>query len=130
MSSSARHPLGTLPLLQDVPTAVVDRLAALMTAVRVPAGEVVISEGALNRQFVLVEHGTLHVTRDGEQIAEIGPGEFVGELSLLGDRRATATVTAVADVRAYVSSSAEFGGLLHSVLGSHIAAAAAARRAA
>ena len=130
MSTSTRHPLGTLPPLQDLPASVVERLASLMTPVRVPAGEVVISEGALNRQFVLVEQGRLHVTRGGQLIAELGPGEFVGELSLLGDRRATATVTTATDVRAYVSSSAEFGGLLHSVLGGHITTTAAARRAA
>ena len=130
MTQRTRHPLGSLPLLRDLPDHVVDRLASLMTAVRVPAGQVLIVEGAVNRQFVLVEQGRLRVSRHGELVAELGPGEFVGELSLLADRRATATVTAATDLHAYVSSSAEFGGLLRTALGSTIATTADARRAA
>ena len=63
------------------------------TPVRVRAGEVLVREGARNRQFVLLQEGTLRVTRGGEQVAELGAGDFVGELSLLGDGTATATVT-------------------------------------
>jgi CRP-like cAMP-binding protein len=108
----------------------VERLEGLMTAVRVPAGEVLVRQGARNRQFVLVEEGTVQVTRDGEEIARLGAGEFVGELSLLGDGTATATVTTVTDVVARVSTSAEFDALLHSAVGGAIQSTAAQRRVA
>ena len=130
MRNRTRSPLTRLPLLADVPPAVVERLEGLMTSVRVPAGEVLVREGARNRQFVLVEQGTVQVTRDGQDIAQLGAGEFVGELSLLGDGTATATVTTLTDVVARVSSPAEFDGLLHSALGGAIQAAAADRRVA
>lgn len=123
----SRHPLGTLPLLDGASDADVQRLAALMTGVRIPAGNVLVAEGARNRQFFVLEEGTVRVTRDGEQVAELGAGNFVGEVSLLGDGRANATVTAVTDVKAYVSSSVEFDALLHSVLGGTISSAAASR---
>lgn len=126
----SRHPLGTLPLLDGASDADVQRLAALMTAVRIPAGDVLVAEGARNRQFFVLEEGAVRVTRDGEQVAELGAGDFVGEVSLLGDGRANATVTATTDVKAYVSSSAEFDGLLHSVLGGTISSAAASRNVA
>ena len=122
-----RHPLRSLPLLDGASDAVVDRLAALMTSVRIPAGDVLVVEGARNRQFFLIESGTVTVTRGGQQVAELGAGDFVGEVSLLGDGRANATVTATTDVQGWVSSSVEFDGLLHSVLGSTIQGAAATR---
>lgn len=127
MFHRSRHPLGTLPLLDGASDAVVERLASLMTSVRIPAGEVLVTEGSRNRQFFVLEHGTVRVTRGGQQVAELGAGDFVGEVSLLGDGRANATVTAVTDVKGYVSTSAEFDGLLHSVLGSAIQDAAASR---
>jgi CRP/FNR family cyclic AMP-dependent transcriptional regulator len=43
--------------------------------------------------------GTLEVTRGGEHVADVGPGEFVGEMALLtGDER-NATVTVATDAR-------------------------------
>jgi len=123
----SRHPLSTLPLLHGAPDAVVQRLASLMTAVRVPSGEVLVNEGARNRQFFLLERGAVRVTRGGERVTELGAGDFVGEVSLLGDGRANATVTTVTDVQGYVSTSTEFEALLRSVLGSTIQDTAAAR---
>ena len=123
----SRHPLGTLPLLNGASDADVQRLASLMTGIRIPAGDVLVVEGARNRQFFVLEEGTVRVTREGQPVAELGAGDFVGEVSLLGDGRANATVTAVTEVQAYVSSSAEFDALLRSVLGGTIQGAAAAR---
>ena len=123
----SRHPLRSLPLLDGVSDAVVDRLASLMTGVRIPAGDVLVTEGARNQQFFVIEEGTVRVTRGGQQVAELGAGDFVGEVSLLGDGRANATVTAVTDVKGYVSSSVEFDGLMHSALGNEITSVAATR---
>ena len=122
-----RHPLGRLPLLDGASNAVVERLASYMTPVRLPAGVVLVAEGERNVQFVLVESGTVSVTRDGRQVAQLGAGDFVGELSLLGDGVANATVTTTTQVDAYVSSSREFDALLRSTLGDTIQATAAQR---
>ena len=130
MKHRTRSPLASLPLLADAPTAVLDRLETLMTPVRVRAGQVLVRQGARNRQFVLVQEGTLRVTRAGSPVAELGAGDFVGELSLLGDGTATATVTTVTDAVVWVSTSAEFDGVLHSTLGTAIEAAAQDRRVA
>ena len=125
-----RSPLASLPLLADAPDSVLARLETLMTPVRVRAGQVLVRQGARNRQFVLVQEGTLRVTRDGAQVAELGAGDFVGEVSLLGDGTATATVTTVTEAVVWVSTSAEFDGVLHSTLGTAIEAAAQDRTAA
>ncbi len=129
MKRRTRSPLAQLPVLADAPDSVLARLETLMTPVRVPAGSVLVREGARNRQFVLLQEGSLRVTRDGRQVAELSAGDFVGELSLLGDGTATATVTTVTDAVVWVSTSAEFDGVLRSTLGAAIQAAAQARRA-
>ena len=82
---TTRSPLAQLPLLADAPDAVLARLETLMTPVRVRAGEVLVREGARNRQFVLLQEGTLRVTRDGRQVAELGAGDFVGEQRQRGE---------------------------------------------
>ncbi len=129
MKRHTRSPLAQLPLLADGPDAVLARLETLMTPVHVLAGKVLVREGARNRQFVLLQEGTLQVTRAGQQVADLGAGDFVGELSLLGDGTATATVTTQTPVSLYVSSAAEFSGLLASTVGPTITATAAERAA-
>ena len=124
-----RHPLGKLPLLDGASNAVIERLGSYMTPVRLPAGRVLVTEGQRNVQFVLIETGTVSVTREGRQVAELGAGDFVGELSLLGDGIANATVTTTTPVDALVSSSREFDALLRSTLGEAITATAAERSA-
>jgi CRP-like cAMP-binding protein len=128
--NATRSPLAQLPLLADAPDTVLARLETLMTPVRVTAGQVLVREGARNRQFVLVQEGTLQVVKHGQPVAELGAGDFVGEVSLLGDGTATATVTTVSDAVVWVSTSAEFDGVLHSTLGAAIEAAAQDRRVA
>ncbi len=125
-----RSPLAALPLLADASDAVLARLETLMTPVRVRPGQVLVRQGARNRQFVLVQEGTLSVVQDGRQVAELGAGDFVGELSLLGDGTATATVTTLTEAVVWVSTSAEFDGVLRSTLGTAIQAAAQDRRVA
>lgn len=124
-----RHPLGKLPMLAGVPSSTVMRLGSLMTSVTFPAGHVLVNEGVRNAQFILIHKGSVRVTRGDEVVAELGVGDFLGELSLLGDGRANATVTTLTAVDAYVSSSVEFDALLRSVLGDSIKLEAARRSA-
>ena len=42
----------------------------------------------------MIEDGTAEVSRDGEVIAELGPGEFFGEMGVLTGEQRNATVTA------------------------------------
>ena len=65
----------------------------------VRAGEVVMVEGETGAEAYLVERGQLRVTRDRALLAELGPGEWVGEMSLLLEEPRSATVTALTDVQ-------------------------------
>ena len=62
-------------------------------------GNVLVREGDYSYQFVAIEKGTAKVTRGGETLAELGPGDFFGEIGLLGKTLRTATVEATSPMR-------------------------------
>ena len=55
-------------------------------------GEELTVEGSIGHRFRLILDGSAEVTRGGRQVATVGPGEFIGEVALLGGGTATATV--------------------------------------
>ena len=62
-------------------------------------GNVLVREGDYSYQFVAIEEGTAKVERDGETVAELGPGDFFGEIGLLEKSLRTATVSATSPMR-------------------------------
>ena len=75
----------------------------LGTTVSVGQGRVLAEEGKQGQEFLMIESGEATVTRNGQQIARLGPGDFFGEISLLAPVPQIATVTAASPmvVRAY-----------------------------
>ena len=99
MSSNAyyRH-LRSVPLFADLSRRELEVVGQAATDLELPAGRVLITEGSSGHEMFVVTDGTLDVTADGEHLAEIGPGEFVGEMALLTHCPRNATVTATTDV--------------------------------
>ena len=68
-------------------------------------GDHLSTEGGAGYFFFVIESGGATVTRDGQTLAEFGPGDFFGEAAIFKTRRRTATVDgdgtdeAVRDVR-------------------------------
>jgi len=67
--------------------------------VTVPEGKTLVKEGDYSYEFMAIEDGAVEVTRDGQHVADLGPGDFFGEIGLLERSLRTATVTAKTDVR-------------------------------
>ena len=69
----------------------------------VTAGETVMREGESGAEAYLVKRGHLDVLRgagpDGVALARLGPGDWVGEMSLLLDEPRSATVVAATDAQ-------------------------------
>jgi drug/metabolite transporter (DMT)-like permease len=74
-------------------------LARLTGAMDVPAGRRLVRQGAPGDAFFLIQRGRASVNRNHEQIADLGPGDFFGELALLGAGERTASVVAATDMR-------------------------------
>jgi CRP/FNR family transcriptional regulator, cyclic AMP receptor protein len=86
--------LKRIPLFADASDEELARVAVFAQSKEVPEGEVVVSEGGYSRELLAIEEGSAEVTRDGEHIADLGPGDVFGEAGMLDDQMRSATVTA------------------------------------
>ncbi|MCX6021141.1 MAG: cyclic nucleotide-binding domain-containing protein [Chloroflexi bacterium] len=104
-------------LLRGVPGEEVHRLIDLSTPLHFVNGEVMVREGDTGDRFYLVAMGSASVTVrtrwGGEMdIANIGPGDFFGELALLYNIPRTASVQARDAVETWSLDPAAFQRLL------------------
>jgi voltage-gated potassium channel len=74
----------------------------------VSAGVKLIGEGATGYSFFVLRDGSALVTIDGDEVRILEPGDFFGELAILGDGRRTATVTTVSQSQVLVLFGTEF----------------------
>jgi CRP/FNR family transcriptional regulator, cyclic AMP receptor protein len=84
------------------------QLAQWTDEIAVPEGEQLATEGRFAHEFFVIEEGSADVTQNGERIAELGPGEFFGEIGLLETERRTASVVATSPMRLIVMFQREF----------------------
>jgi CRP/FNR family transcriptional regulator, cyclic AMP receptor protein len=84
------------------------RLAQWTDEISVGEGERLATEGEFAHEFFVIEEGSAEVTHDGETIAELGPGDFFGEIGLLETERRTANVVATSPMRVIVMFGREF----------------------
>ena len=75
-------------------------LAGIADETTVANGTVLTREGQPGREFFVLIEGTVKVTRNGRKVAELGPGDWLGEIALItsGPRTATATATSELDL--------------------------------
>jgi CRP/FNR family transcriptional regulator, cyclic AMP receptor protein len=91
--------LKNTPLFADVPDEELKKVATFATLESAVEGKTIIREGGYSNDFYVIEDGTVKVEREGEEIAELGPGDVFGEQGLLEKQARSATVTATSDVR-------------------------------
>jgi CRP-like cAMP-binding protein len=91
--------LKRIPLFADASDEELGKVAAFAQSKEVPEGEVVVEEGGFSRELLAIEDGTARVTRDGERIADLGPGDIFGEAGMLDDSMRSATVTATSRMK-------------------------------
>ena len=84
-------------------------ISTATTPVHVDAGTVMAREGLAGHEFIAIVEGRARVEIGGRIVAELGEGDFFGEVALLDGGPRTATVVAETDVVAEVIGQREFG---------------------
>jgi CRP-like cAMP-binding protein len=101
MSDVVDH-LRAVPLFQGLSDSALEAVAGLASEVEFADGQMVTREGDLGDAFYVIVDGRLGVSRNGSSVRELGPGDFLGEISLVDGRARTATTTALGPVEALV----------------------------
>lgn len=105
--------LAKVPLLKGLDRKDLEQVGRLCEEVDIAAGKVVARQGDYGTEFFVIVSGQVSVSRDGEHLRDLGPGDFFGELAMLANIPRTATVTTVSACRFLVLGSREFNSLLH-----------------
>jgi CRP/FNR family transcriptional regulator, cyclic AMP receptor protein len=110
--SDKAEALKDIPLFRNLSEHDRDVLAAHVDEVEVDAGTELTHQDAHGTQVVLIVEGAAIVVRDGSQLADLGPGDVVGEMALIDGERGTATVTTTEPSVLLVMSSQDFNTVL------------------
>jgi CRP-like cAMP-binding protein len=102
-----------------------DAVAREVDELDFPAGRELTRQGEFGHEFFVIVDGTAEVLLDDAVIAQMGPGDFFGELALLEEERRTATVRTTSPLRALIMTRQDFRAMDRAVPGVHAAVAAA-----
>lgn len=100
--------LEPIPLFADLSRKERDAVAKWADEVDVPVGYHLLDQGRFPHEFFVITQGTVSVTKDGEHLTDLGPGDFCGEIAILEHERRTATVVATTPVTAIVMLARDF----------------------
>jgi CRP/FNR family cyclic AMP-dependent transcriptional regulator len=76
--------------------------------VDIEPGRKLVRQGDFAYEFFAIEEGTAEVRRGDQYLAELGPGDFFGEMGLIEDAVRNASVTATSPMRVLVLTGRAF----------------------
>ena len=86
--------LKSVSLFQELSEEELQQIAPFAQETSVSEGKVLVREGDFSYEFLAIQDGEAEVTRGGQRVAELGPGDFFGEMGLLEKTLRNATVVA------------------------------------
>ena len=86
--------LKRIQIFADLDDAAREAIAKLAAEVSVPEDKELVREGDYSYELIAIEEGTAKVHSGDETIAELGPGDVVGEMGVLERQQRNASVTA------------------------------------
>jgi CRP-like cAMP-binding protein len=103
--------LKQIPLFATLPDKQLKTAAQLADEVEVTEGQHLVDEGRFAHEFFVIEDGKADVVHDGKKVAELGPGDFFGEIALIKTERRTASVVAKTPMKLVVIFGPNFRSL-------------------
>jgi CRP/FNR family cyclic AMP-dependent transcriptional regulator len=98
--------LAAVPLFASLSRPERRTVARLADEVDLPQGTALVREGRFAHEFFVLETGTAEVVRGDQHVADLGPGDFLGEMGIIADARRNASVVATSPVTAIVMTAA------------------------
>jgi CRP-like cAMP-binding protein len=92
--------LKNIQVFADLDDAGREAISKLAAEVSVPDGKELVREGDFSYDLIAIEDGTAKVHHgDDEIVAELGPGDVVGEMGVLERQQRNASVTATSPMK-------------------------------
>lgn len=104
--------LREVPLFRGCAEPSLARLAERTAEVDFPSGATIVQQGQVGNGLFIVVAGTARVTTGETELAHLGPGEVIGELSVIDQEPRVATVTASGPVSCLALASWDLLGIL------------------
>ena len=103
--------LKDVPFFNELSKRELAMVAQQTDEVDIEPGSVLAREGDFGHEFFVIIDGTAEVLRGDTVLAELGPGEFFGEMALIDEDRRMATVKAISAMKVLVMTRTSFRGI-------------------
>jgi CRP/FNR family transcriptional regulator, cyclic AMP receptor protein len=110
INPSTLRMLERVPIFSSLSERQLRKLASDFVERNIPEGATIVKQGEKGVGFFLILDGRVEVRRMERRLATLGPGQFFGEMALVGNEPRTADVVAVQPSRCLVLSQWEFWG--------------------
>jgi CRP-like cAMP-binding protein len=100
--------LRSIPLFESLPRDERSVVAQHADEMDVAEGTLLVRQGEFAYEFFVIEEGSAEVVRDGRHLADLGPGDFMGEMGIVSKAVRNATVTATSDSKVIVMTEQAF----------------------
>jgi len=106
--------LQSIPLFESLPRDQRSVVAQHADEIDVDEGTELVRQGEFAYEFFVIEEGGAEVVRDGERVAELGPGDFLGEMGIVSKATRNATVTTTSKSKVIVMTEQDFRSMSRS----------------
>lgn len=106
--------LQAIPLFESLPRDARRVVAQHAEEIDVDKGTDLVRQGEFAYEFFVIESGGAEVLRDGEHLADLGPGDFLGEMGIVEKTVRNATVTTTAGSKVIVMTEQAFRSMSRS----------------
>jgi CRP/FNR family cyclic AMP-dependent transcriptional regulator len=107
--------LKSIPLFASLGRAELRQVAQATDEIDVGEGKELLGEGRFAYEFMVIEDGRAEVTRGGEHVADLGPGDFLGEIAALESGQRNASVVARSPMSLIVMTARDLRRLADSI---------------
>lgn len=97
-----------IPLFESLSSKQLRQVAQRADEIDLAEGAELVRQGEFAYEFFVILEGTAEVVRDGEHVAALGPGDFLGEMGIVEGAARNASVTATSPLTALVMSEQDF----------------------